>query len=39
MTPSLQVSALDAAYAISALLEYPSHINNFNEGLAHKTDD
>jgi cell division control protein 45 len=31
MTPSLQVSAFDAAYAVSALLEYPHHINEFNE--------
>jgi len=31
MTTSMQVSALDAAYAISALLEYPHNINEFND--------
>lgn len=39
MTSTMQVSSLDAAYAISALLEYPNNINEFNETQARKADD
>lgn len=38
MTSTMQVSALDAAFAISALLEYPHHINEFNEQQVKKPD-
>ena len=31
MTETLQVSAIDEAYSISALLEFPCHINSFND--------
>jgi len=31
VTENLQVSAMDAAYAISSLLEFPHHINTFND--------
>lgn len=39
MTSTMQVSALDAAFAVSALLEYPHHIIEFNEHHVKKADD
>ena len=31
MTETMQISAIDEAYAVSALLEFPMHINSFND--------
>jgi len=36
MTDSMQASASDMAYSISALLEYPHHINTLNDAEAEK---
>jgi hypothetical protein len=38
MSTTLQVSAIDEAHAISALLEFPHHINQFNDQTARETD-
>ena len=31
ITETIQISALDATYALSSLLEFPLHINAYNE--------